>query len=226
LQQTGKNWTALVIGEEDYVMENIIGLKSGAISKYQKINFALDYIQNSQILPEYILRLDDDDIINPNILLHAEKLGNFDIYTDKWHCSWNYATNQIAQTVNYWFPNTCFIKTSHALSKWEPGNLDSNKYMLNNDHGNFHLFFKNKKVIFSPKKHPIYVRTISNSSIMANDADSQENYLKSFGLWRNIILKDYTLPKSNKRKPNLLDIFLDFGKNINYLRNYKKIVLK
>lgn len=225
LDQKSTNWTALVIDEEELLVDNIVSIKSSAKKKHEKINTALEIILQATIKPEYIIRLDDDDLINPNALAELEEVSSFDIYTDKWHTSWNPLTNQIASRVNYWFPNTCIINTKHALTYWDALQKDSLKFMINNNHGNFHFYFRKKKVVFAPKNRPLYLRTISANSITANATNQKDLYLKSFGLWKNRNLEDFPKIVGNNKQPPILQVIKDRLENLSFLRNYNKIVL-
>ena len=90
LTQTSNNWQAIIIGDtknEDLNVEHFITINYDDYTKVDKIQKALDYIKNSFIIkPEYIIRLDDDDIISRTVLTEIDKLpAKFDCYFDSYH---------------------------------------------------------------------------------------------------------------------------------------------
>ena len=85
-QQTYHNWDALLIGNSKIEIEDerFIVLQKGGL-KEEKLQFATSYIRNSNFMWNYIIRLDDDDIFNPNILERIHSL-EFDILVRLGHC--------------------------------------------------------------------------------------------------------------------------------------------
>src|ERR1022692_1193725 len=73
LNQTYKNWKVLLIGEEESVDGNFIRIKSNEEWKILKLQYALNYIEKLEKKPDYVLRLDDDDIISPFALEKASQ---------------------------------------------------------------------------------------------------------------------------------------------------------
>lgn len=107
----------------------------------------------------------------------------------------------VSNRVWHWFPNTCIHKREHALTAW--GDYAKGKFkkykeqalLIENDHSKLHPYYRGKKVLLADKNHPIYLRTITSSSITAQNALNHESYLKRFGLWRNNNLKDFQFLK-------------------------------
>ncbi len=118
-KQSFQNWIALLIGghsifdknDNRFIKINFEGTKE------EKLQIATDYIIRNNIEGEYIIRLDDDDIINPYLLAKVIKY-NFDIYVDKHQWFWHYESGFISNRVWNWFPNTYIHKREHALSEW------------------------------------------------------------------------------------------------------------
>lgn len=235
--QPYQNWKALVIGHEVGIPinnERFINIDFEG-TKEEKLQKATEYIIQNNIPGDYIIRLDDDDIINPSIL---EKVSNldFDLYVDKHQWFWHYESGQISNRVWNWFPNTGIHKREHALAEWGDyanGNFTRFKkqaLLIENDHSQLHPFYKNKKVLFADKKHPVYLRTITSSSITAQKSINHDNYIRRFGLWHKNNLKDfqflnehalndkYSLPNYTL-KEIIANKWLNFRSKQNYLRN-------
>lgn len=202
LNQNYSRWTAITIGgeilnnkDDRFIELNFEGRKE------EKLQKATQYIIENNIIGDYIIRLDDDDIINPTVLGKASKL-EFDLYVDKHQWFWHYESGKISNRVWNWFPNTCIHKREHALTQWgkyakgDFKHFKNQALLIENDHSKLHPYYKNKNIIFSDKKHPIYIRTITSSSITAGNAINQEQYLKKFGLWHKNNLKDFQLPEN------------------------------
>src|ERR1700739_2819403 len=84
VSQTYKDWKVLLIGEENTITENFIQIKSTKEDKISKLGVALDYIKSLYAKPDYVIRLDDDDIISSFVLETASKI-DFDCYADFRH---------------------------------------------------------------------------------------------------------------------------------------------
>ena len=84
-------------------------------SKEQKLQFAKVYLLDAGLKSDYILRLDDDDILNPNAFNHVNKTKP-DVYSDLYHSFINIDSGLIAQQQRPWFPNTTIIKWDLAFS--------------------------------------------------------------------------------------------------------------
>src|SRR4051812_13632626 len=69
------DWQAILIGEQEGNTGKIKYKKIGAESKELKLVFARELMRDLKIKPDYVLRLDDDDLINPTIF---KQLSNFD----------------------------------------------------------------------------------------------------------------------------------------------------
>jgi len=195
LKQNYKYWKVLIIG--DYIPDTIKNTSyyywlNSEGTKGEKIPLAVDYIIANSLNYDYLIRLDDDDIFNP-YKLNELKYTDFDIYVDKQQFFWNSQTRQIASRTWYWFPNTTIQKTKHALSTWN--NIYEKKvgqsYVIDTAHGFIHIFYKQKRIIFSKPKSPLYLRSISSSSSTFKDSIKKEKYINSFGNWYNNNLKDF-----------------------------------
>lgn len=202
--QLSDNWQALIIGDQDAQTGNIIYLKSDAQKKGDKLLFALSYIEKQEKKPKYLVRLDDDDIISPTIIQKIEKL-DFDCYADKYHAYYNLINGKLLffRAIGY-MANTVFHKYEHAICIVENpvGINDVNRPLLCCDHAHeFSRYYKNKKVIYSPKMEPIYLRIFSpvcetmsglNRDLMTNfNLPDFNKKCDAYGVWRSIDLKEF-----------------------------------
>lgn len=200
LNQNYTNWKALLIGSKNdvtIVHNNFLYLECEGV-KEEKIQFVYEYYKTNNLNFDYIIRLDDDDAFNPRILNEIKAL-NFDIYVDKYHSFFNCETGQVAQSIKFWFPNTCIIKTTHAFLEFGIFPLgDYTRYknkplLIENEHNHFHLFFDYKHtILFSKKSNPVYLRILSRSSITSQTSNDYNKYLIQFGFWNNNKLKSFS----------------------------------
>ena len=208
LKQSYENWQAIIIGKDAEISVGNKGhfhLISEEGTKEEKLQKATEFILKHRIPGDYIIRLDDDDIVNPKILEKATNL-DFDLYVDKHQWFWHYESGMVSNRVWHWFPNTCIHKREHALTAW--GDYAKGKFkkykeqalLIENDHSKLHPYYRGKKVLLADKNHPIYLRTITSTSITAQNALNHESYLKRFGLWRNNNLKDFQFLKHYNRQ--------------------------
>ncbi|MDG5800310.1 hypothetical protein QA597_08075 [Marinilabiliaceae bacterium ANBcel2] len=205
LSQTYENWKAIIIGEDRNFQpqnNNHFHLIPYEGRKEEKLQKATEYIIQNNIPGDYIIRLDDDDIINPTILKKVANL-DFDLYVDKYQWFWYYESGMVSNRVWHWFPNTCIHKREHALAEWgDYAKGDFKRFkeqalLIENDHSQLHPYYKNKKVVFADKNHPVYLRTITFTSITAKNSKDHEKYLKRFGLWEKNNIQDFQFLKEH-----------------------------
>ncbi len=197
-------------------------------NKGDKIPQAVDYILDKNIECDYLIRLDDDDIFNPSILRELQ-YAKFDIFVDRQQFFWNSETKQISNKTWYWFANTTIQKREHALQKWEDVmDMHPNKlYVITKDHSSIHVYYQDKKILFSKSKSPLYIRSISNSSITAYNASSKESYLNSFGNWSTNNLKSYLFLGDSKKKvkQTFYRKMINLLSELRFRLHYNRIVL-
>jgi len=235
-KQGYKHWSAVLIGFTDNLTKDsrfINILFEG--TKEEKLQIATTYIIQNKIQGDFIVRLDDDDIINPYVLETVKKF-DFDLYVDKHQWFWHYESGKISRRVWNWFPNTCIHKREHALAEWgdySKGDFKRFKrqaLLIENDHSKLHPYYKDKNVVFAARKKPLYLRTITSSSITAHNSQNYEFYLKRFGLWHTNNLRDFQfLNGYNSNNVNYLpsysiietikNLWMDYRENQNYLKN-------
>lgn len=196
-QQPFKDWEAIVIDDHDREEANIRYVKTDRVTKSEKLQFALEFIDSQQHKPKYLIRLDDDDIISPNILQQVSQL-DFDCYTDRFHTCLNLINGKIHHQQCNCFPNTVIHKYECALDIFG----DEQKPLLLNKHTQWHKYYENKNVLYAKYSNPVYLRVLSpttrtakNPSLVYNvsdiDFDSYTDYLTQFGKGFRLKLKGF-----------------------------------
>ena len=187
--QTSENWRALVVDEEEWEDNKITGFNSNAKLKFHKIIAGLDEIKKRSLNPQYIIRLDDDDIISPTILSEVEGI-TADCIAESYHNYVDLVYLRQAQTKRSWLANTVIHKFEYAVSEDQKNKLP----LLSLDHSKYWFdYYSEKKIHWLPKKTMLYQRIISPSSITSRNTYSEEpdfkaylNYLNSFGKWKHL----------------------------------------
>ncbi len=200
LEQQSSEWEALFLGEEERSERNLHFLKCPVETKEEKLHFAVDYLLAEKTLPEYIIRFDDDDIINPEALMHVGE-DTFDCYADKLHKFYDASTGRVSNQKRDWLPNTIIHKAEHALAVYGEYHhvVKSDKrrpHLLQNDHSKWwHKYYAEKKVAYASGESPLYLRILSPTSFTANsenenaDKVSYTEYLSRFGDWEASVPK-------------------------------------
>lgn len=194
LNQQSKNWRAIILGDKPQVTdpknEHFIYLEADDLPKTGKLKIALDYIvANPDITPEYIIRLDADDVMCPNYLKGIENLSQkYDLYYDEFHVCIDPVYLKISYRKNAWVANTAIHKYTHAVKECGP----HNEVLFLQDHNAFwHTYYADKKIFKSPRLTPLYYRILSPYSITSNGMDNNDKinwhkhvaYLNSYGPW-------------------------------------------
>lgn len=204
--QTYQSWSVIIFGDEPAQEDqrfHIFPLSDGDISiKHNEIAAWLNDSVLKSILnrADYIIKLDDDDIINPTLL---ERLQNFDgdVFFDEYHTFVDTSSGTITCQKRPWIASTCVHKKSHALATWSGEGAGQLQLLLYSDHSKaWHRYYADKQKIVAPKEHPVYLRVLSPTSITAGtqgnfDAAAREKYyqyLAQFGDWQPSPTTDFT----------------------------------
>ncbi|MBL7936263.1 MAG: hypothetical protein JNM51_10710 [Bacteroidia bacterium] len=204
--QTYTNWKALWIGEQDLENDKIkeVAVKDKKeLSEIYLRDDVLKYISDC----DYVVKLDDDDIILPDTLEIASYLS-FDMYCDRFHTFYDITSGTVTQQERSWIASTCIHKKEHAFLNRDGKELAHNfiHSLFYGEHGKDWIsYYKNKNIVYANPKNPVYVRVLSPTSITAGakkfpvksieDIDMKHyyTYLKQFGVWRNIKLNQFEL---------------------------------
>lgn len=178
--QKYQNWKALVIDEYENQEDKITYVKSTALKKGEKLQHALKIIESWNTKPDFIIRLDDDDIILPTTL-EILKDKDFDVAIDKYHTFYEIKSGLFCQSHRPWYANTVIHKYQHAKTLMPDG-----RPLLDQDHSMvWHRFYTGKKVFSFSKKNPIYVRILSPSTVTSNIDIDYLKYVRAFGFWQD-----------------------------------------
>ena len=207
------NWKALLIGAEKptAVEDNrFIHLAIEDIKEI-KIQYATKYLEDNKLSFDYIIRLDDDDLISYSILEQFKSTSaDLIVDLDHWFIDWN--TKRVSKDFKPWFPNTCIHKSKNALATF--GKLANPKVkqisksilLIENDHSKIHEFYKGKDIVFTETNIPVYLRALNPDSITSNSDSNYSDYLKKYGNWNQSLPSGFSgidSPKVIKSKVNL-----------------------
>jgi hypothetical protein len=183
--QSYSNWEAILIGEENKDDVNIKYVSLLAESKEIKLIFAKEYILNLNIKPDYIIRIDDDDIINPFVLERIADL-DFDCYVDAHHAFYDLTTGMISLQKRDWFANTIVHKYEHAMKEMEEDQIP----LIQCDHSKAWVnYYKNKKILFANKKFPIYLRILSPTTVTSGIHGNNKSTLEKYDDFKSNVVK-------------------------------------
>ncbi|MES2680981.1 MAG: hypothetical protein V4635_13900 [Bacteroidota bacterium] len=213
--QTYTNWKVLIIGEEERQDDRFKVVKIDAGSEvplkeqlkkiYDRAD-VISYLEQS----DFIVKLDDDDIISPSILETMSK-KDFDICFDRYHTFYDVTSGVQTQQSRHWIPSTCIHKTQHALAPTDAAgnkNYFTNSVLYTNHADVWHVYYADKKQVVAEKEHPVYLRVLSPTSITAGakklpldrvedvDFNDYYRYLKTFGYWQTNYTRDFDQFKS------------------------------
>lgn len=193
LNQTYQNWKVLLLGEEEKTDGRFIQIRTAEEWKINKLEASLDYIKALPKKPDYVIRLDDDDLIAATLLETAAKL-DFDCYAEEYHHFYDLVYSMYSCQKRPWLSNTVIHKTEHIFAPYGPEKIPLFK---KNHNEAWHLYYAGKKLIYSEKKDPMYLRLLSPTTFSVHGFDFEKNqtndwkkyhqYLHSFGFWKNSV---------------------------------------
>lgn len=196
--QTYDRWKVLIIGEEEKEDEFIKVVYANQETNFKeqlKQIYEREDVKRCLADADYILKLDDDDVISPDILRKLSK-EDFDVYFDQYHTFYDITSGRSSQKYRNWIAATCIHKASHAMSKYDPNGEDNfyTNSLFYQDHSKAWLsYYQDKKIVIADKAHPLYTRILSPTSITAGsnkvsnlseiDFTPYKSYLDGFGQW-------------------------------------------
>lgn len=243
--QTYDNWEAFLFGEEEKTEGKIKFIKTQAITKGDKFLFAIEYIKSLKSPPDYIIRIDDDDLISPNVLTQVSNL-DFDCYADKYHAFYDITSGKTSLSKRGWLPNTVIHKFEHVFVQVRKSNEvlvgNDNFSLLGLDHDVYWAnYYQDKKILWSDKDHPVYLRILSPTSITSNIRESPvlnkwdnecqrkfNEYTKGYGPWVYKKLSDFSGYYNHLKLiwTNFSDISIKEQLSMSILRDYFKYYFK
>jgi len=199
-RQQYEHWKVLLLGEEEKEDGRFKYVRLGGETREEKFEELRKLYSRADVKAltdeaQYIVKLDDDDLISPGILqMLSEK--DFDCYYDSWHTFYDVSSGITTQQQRPWIASTCVHKKEHALASYEGPGASPLNNLLYSDHSKaWHAYYAGKKIIAAEKTHPVYLRVLSPTSITASstnrapmrieevDLKKYYAYLRGFGYW-------------------------------------------
>lgn len=156
----------------------------------------------------YLVRLDDDDIINPSVFDQCAQ-RQYCCYVDSIHWFYDLSSGKVSTQSRPWFPNTMIHTFADAMTKIDAiggsTHAGSQNFLFACDHSQaWHTYYRNQKLTRLSAKCPLYIRILNPGSITASanlDGHKAEylDYLTTFGDWNG------ALPKSVEQVKSSLD---------------------
>ncbi len=169
-------------------------VKTRGISKEDKLFEAGFLLEQEKELPRYLVRLDDDDLINPAVFDRMAEAPDFDCLHDPVHWFYDLSSGRCSAQKRPWIANTAIMRTEHALAKVPAmggSKLASDtNFLFACDHSQaWHLYFNGRDVRHSDENDPIYLRILSPRSVSSGGSDDFDLtfpfYLRRFGSWKS-----------------------------------------
>lgn len=189
LAQSHTNWAAFLLGEKDAVEGNIHYIKCEGTSKEDKLVEVSRLLSNMPIKPEFIVRLDDDDLIGKDALQIVERNKNtYDVFTDRYQYMFDSYAGKTLSKVYPWWPSTIVMRYEDAMT-FQPGFGNKPLFACPHDLA-FHPYFKGRKVFYFERKQPCYARIfspVSQSFRLYNgqlNIEKYRSYVDEYGFWK------------------------------------------
>lgn len=157
LKQTSKDWFAIIVDDTNKIEGSFHYIMTEKNSKSEKLLTALKYIETLKTKPQYLIRLDDDDVVSPS-LLEKFKNTDFDCYADKTKWFYDIVAKRFYINRRPWLANTIIQKYDLALTVQQENNLP---LFACNHYSFFYKFYTNTKIRYSFILSPFYVRILS-----------------------------------------------------------------
>ncbi len=191
LRSLGASSRVWLLGDANEEVSDFQTIKVEGTSKEDKLWEAGKILKASFTPPaRYIVRLDDDDLINVSAF-EAAANKDFDCFTDRYHQFYDLSSGAVSAQKRDWIPNTAIHKFEHAMQTVPAtgGSKLAGKenFLFACDHSQaWHSYYADKKVVYSDKNNPLYLRVLNPGSITAreNGLKAYADYLAGFGNWK------------------------------------------
>ncbi len=207
--QSYPDWKVIILGNEEKVEGKFNYFFLGDGTREEKFQatkklLARPEIKNLFAESDYVIKLDDDDIISPVLLAQLSDF-NGDLYYDEFHTFLDSSSGIITQQKRSWLASTCVHKSKHVLTPWNgPGASPVGNLLYTEHSKSWHLFYESKDKVAAQKNNPVYLRVLSPTSITSGaidgppksisdvSIDKYYDYLKSFGDWKAADVKIFS----------------------------------
>jgi hypothetical protein len=211
--QTYTEWKALRIGEEERTDGPIQTVDAASAESLRAVYLRPD-VKAMIDWADYVVKLDDDDIILPHTLEIASKL-EFDLYADRFHTFHDITTGRTTQQLRPWIAATCIHKKEHAITLNRGEGVADNfiNSLFYGEHGrDWIAYYAKRNIRFAHPATPVYVRVLSPSSKSSGavvfpahsladvDLQAYAAYVRGFGSWNRYPIRNFAsyLPKLQK----------------------------
>jgi hypothetical protein len=233
-EQTYTEWKALRIGEEER-SDGPIQMVDAASAESLRAVYERADVKALIDWADYIVKLDDDDIILPHTLEIASQL-EFDCYADRFHTFHDLTTGLTTQQMRPWIAATCIHKKEHAITLNRGEGVADNfiNSLFYGEHGrDWIAYYANRNIRFAHPTTPVYVRVLSPSSKSSGavvfpahslgdiDMQAYEMYVRGFGSWNTYRIENFL-----DYLPRLASIWRTFSGENPQKKRESSIVLK
>jgi hypothetical protein len=211
--QTYTEWKALRIGEEERTEGPIQTVDASNAESLRAVYLRPD-VKALIDWADYMVKLDDDDIILPHTLELASKL-EFDLYADRFHTFHDLTTGRTTQQMRLWIAATCIHKKEHAITLNRGEGVADNfiNSLFYGEHGrDWIAYYAKRNIRFAHPATPVYVRVLSPSSKSSGavvfpahsladvNLQAYAAYVRGFGSWNHYPIRNFAsyLPKLQK----------------------------
>jgi hypothetical protein len=211
--QSYKHWKAMWVGEaerEDGLIKMVDCSAPGSLSTL----YLREDVKALIAWADYIIKLDDDDIILPHTLEIASRL-EFDCYCDRFHTIHDLTTGRTTQQMRPWIAATCIHKKEHAITLNRGEGIAENfiNSLFYGEHGrDWIAYYSKRNIRYAHPTTPVYVRVLSPTSKSSGavvfpahsladvDLQAYAAYVRGFGSWNHYPIRNFAsyLPKLQK----------------------------
>lgn len=189
LAQSHTGWTAFLLGEKEGIKGNIRYIKCEGTSKEDKLVEAARLLSNMPVKPEFVVRLDDDDLIGKDTLQTVEKnKSTYEVFTDRYQYMFDSYSGKMLSKEYPWWPSTIVMSYADAVA---PQAAFGNRPLFACPHDlAFHTCFKERRVFYFERMKPCYARVfspVSQSFRLYNgqlNIEKYRTYVDEYGFWK------------------------------------------
>lgn len=208
--QSYPHWKAIVLGDEARTEGKFHYFFLPDGTREERFNVIRALLAGDEIgtllgEADYVIKLDDDDIISP-VLLDTLKDFKGDLYFDRFHTFLDSSSGQLTQQERSWVASTCVHGKKHILAPWSGPGASPVGNLLYTDHSKaWHAYYADKKITAADPRHPVYLRVLSPTSITSGaesgppqsirdvSMEKYYSYLRGFGSWKPAAVHDFDL---------------------------------
>ncbi len=186
-------------------------IKTAGRSKEDKLYEAGFLLEKEVDTARYLVRLDDDDLVNPAVFDAAVNYPDFDCLYDHTHWFYDLSSGRCSTQQRPWIPNTAIHAMHHAVQRIPAigGSTlaDDENFLFACDHSRaWHAYYTGKNLVRTDKDNPLYLRVLSPRSRSAGGSDDFKTtfpyYLQRFGTW-----KSHFPFQEDTMRPQLIDLW-------------------